>query len=242
MSINNAPAKTDEGLGDSVIVGKFGIVKDSNNSYQYTTTDLEIPKIINIPELRAACNSKMQLDISSAASEYHEFHDKKQEFFFSTFLQEYYKQEKQRNSTFKLPKFICFGSRIAYALASPYDNLSRWDFYAVKHHQGTVFLWIDSKKYEEPASQKKGVRFSRMGETFEAFMTGHRSQNTLLDLTNRKPLVVHEKRFRNHSLLLLSDIDARDENDQWVEIKLNRQQTQQRHFGSVPISIDGNGK
>jgi len=210
-----------QGLSSFEFLGKFGLHRARGKPYTYDT-ELEIPRLIDTWEVSEACRNKFRLKLS-LPQDYHKFHKMKQHYFYSKFVCEYYKQERQKNLAFKLQKFVCFASRIEHALVTPYEPYSNWDFYAIKF-QGSNFLWVDPQEYDKSAIEKNGDLFTSHGESFETMMTGYHTETTLLDLTNRKPFIAHERKFRSRSLLLLSDIDAQDSNNQSVELKLIHEQ------------------
>jgi len=142
----------------------------------------------------------------------HHLHAKKRQELFFHWIEDKYKVSHGTDGQ-KLPDVICSGGLLAELLDTPLKNNVKWDFHAT-NLGSSVLLWT------EPTRPRQNAHNAKSGVMFEALVIGYETGENLWDICHKRNWAIYERKFNNMSILLLSDVDAIDENGSWVEIKL----------------------
>jgi len=210
---NNSKISHQEGFEKSVVLGhiKVDIMTDPQNVNQVensiSTEFPELPRIID--NYTKLIGTKLP-DGDDEAN--HRLHAKKRQELFFHWIEDKY-QVCHGPGGQKVPDIICTGGLLAELLGTPQRNNVRWDFHAT-NLGNSVLLWT------EPTGPRQNAHNAKPGVMFEALVTDSETRENFWDICRKRNWVIHRRKFESFNILLLSEIDAIDENGSWVEIKL----------------------
>jgi len=211
-SESNPRRMVENGLGESVVLGHVK-VNTKDPLMDFLTKDListEFPALPRIIDNYTKLIGTELPDGDDKAN--HRLHAKKRQELFFHWIKENYTVSHGTDGL-NLQDIICSGGLLAKLLSTPLRQNVKWDFHAT-NLGSSVLLWAES------SGKRSRLDNSKPGVMFEALMTGSETGENLWDICQKKNWIIHRRRFNSFNILLLSDVDAIDENESWVEIKL----------------------
>lgn len=212
------------------VLGTFGI--SGSMEYVDNSADpLKQAKLIDKSRFRSLIGKNLGTDfhIAKKQKDYKAYSELKARYFMKWLLDKRY-FEKVEQKQYKKPDFVCFGGRITDPMKTPgITRFGDWTIYGVRFND-VVYLYLYETKDETPPTDMT----SYYGVYFEHILT-HENPASKVPDEIEKIFTVQETKFGSHQLLCLNEIDAVDENGEFVEIKvrLNVCQSVAKQFNRI---------
>lgn len=195
------------------VLGTFGI--SSSLKYVGNSDDsLKQAQLIPKTRFRSLIGKNLGTDFNIAKKQvdYKAYSELKARFFMRWLLESQYFQKVEQKK-YKKPDFLCFGGRITDPMKTlGVTRFGDWKIYGVRFND-VVYL------YEIKSDTRQTDLQSYYGVYFEHLLT-HEHPESIIPNELEKVFTVQEVQFGSHQILCLSEIDAVDENGEFVEIKV----------------------
>lgn len=210
---NGNTASVDLRFHEHKLLGTFGI--SASLEYVDNSDDsLKQAKLIPSSRFRSLIGKNLgkNFNIAKKQKDYKAYSELKARYFMKWLLANKY-FEKVEQEKYKKPDFVCFGGRITDSMKTPgATRFGDWAIYGVRFNDVVYLYEIKDKTRQTDLPSYYGVYF-------EHILT-HENPDSKVPDEIEKIFTVQETKFGSHQLICLNEIDAVDENGEFVEIKV----------------------